>query len=201
MKLYLIRHGQTDWNIERRIQGQQDIPLNETGRAQAACLTKAMKDKKLTAIYTSPQIRAYATAQAAAGENPVPIIPLPELMEINYGDWEGKTAQELLERDGDRYKAWWDRPAEVAPPGGETVIQVDDRCLKAWEFIKNQITGDTAIVSHGGLLAHFMEQLLKGSGEEGGERVVHNASITTFEYAPETERTVLVDFDRCDHLD
>lgn len=57
MKLYLIRHGQTDWNIERRIQGQQDIPLNETGRAQAACLTKAMKDKKLTAIYTSPQIR------------------------------------------------------------------------------------------------------------------------------------------------
>ena len=76
MKLYLIRHGQTDWNIERRIQGQQDIPLNETGRAQAACLTKAMKDKKLTAIYTSPQIRAYATARAPAGENPVPIIPL-----------------------------------------------------------------------------------------------------------------------------
>lgn len=201
MKLYLIRHGQTDWNIERRIQGQQDIPLNETGRFQADCLTKAMKDKKLTAIYTSPQIRAYATAQAAAGDNPVPIIPLKELMEINYGDWEGRTAEELLERDGERYKAWWDRPAEVAPPGGETVIQVDERCLKAWELIKTRIEGNIAIVSHGGLLAHFMEQILKDSGEEGGERVVHNASITTFEYDPETGRVALTDFDRCDHLD
>ena len=52
MKLYLIRHGQTDWNIEQRIQGQQDIPLNDTGRAQARCLTQAMKEKKLDAIYT-----------------------------------------------------------------------------------------------------------------------------------------------------
>ena len=100
MKLYLIRHGQTDWNIEQRIQGQQDIPLNDTGRAQARCLTQAMKEKKLDAIYTSPQIRAYATAGAVAGNRPIPVVALPWLMEINYGDWEGKTAKELLKKMG-----------------------------------------------------------------------------------------------------
>lgn len=201
MKLYLIRHGQTDWNIEQRIQGQQDIPLNDTGRAQARCLTQAMKEKKLDAIYTSPQIRAYATAGAVAGDRPIPVVTLPWLMEINYGDWEGKTAKELLKKDGDRYKAWWDRPAEVAPPGGETVAQVDARCAAAWDWIRSRMKGDTAIVSHGGLLAHFMEQLLKGSGEDdGGERVVHNASITTFEYQPETGEIRLTGFDECGHL-
>mgnify|MGYP002609521920 FL=1 len=201
MRLYIIRHGQTDWNIEKKIQGRQDIPLNERGRYQADCLSKAMKNRPVTAVFSSPQIRAMETAKAVASSSGSVVIPVKDLMEINYGSWEGKTEEELLQEDRALYEAWWSHPAETAPPGGESISQVNERCQKAWKEIKPQLTGDAAIVAHGGLLAHFMEQLLKGSGEEGGERVVHNASITTFEYAPETGRIVLVDFDRCDHLD
>jgi len=201
MKLYIIRHGQTDWNIAKKIQGRQDIPLNERGHFQAQCLGKAMENRPITAVFSSPQIRAMETAIAVASPAGVPVIPVRDLMEINYGVWEGKTEEELLRDDRALYEAWWSHPAETAPPEGESINQVNERCRQAWKEIKPQLTGDAAIVAHGGLLAHFMEQLLKGSGEEGGERVVHNASITTFEYAPETGRIVLVDFDRCDHLD
>ena len=104
--------------------------------------------------------------------------------------------------DGDDralYEAWWSHPAETAPPEGESINQVNERCRQAWKEIKPQLTGDAAIVAHGGLLAHFMEQLL-GSESIAASTVAHNASITTIEYEPETERFVLVEFDDYKHL-
>ena len=97
------------------------------------------------------------------------------------------------------YEAWWSHPAETAPPGGESISQVNERCQKAWKEIKPQLTGDAAIVAHGGLLAHFMEQLL-GSESVAASTVAHNASITTIEYEPETESFTLVEFDDYRHL-
>ena len=97
MKLYIIRHGQTDWNIAKKIQGRQDIPLNERGRYQAGCLKKAMEDRPVTAVFSSPQIRAMETAKAVASSSGSVVIPVKDLMEINYGSWEGKTEEELLQ--------------------------------------------------------------------------------------------------------
>ena len=199
MKLYIIRHGQTDWNIAKKIQGRQDIPLNERGRYQAGCLKKAMEDRPVTAVFTSPQIRAMETAKAVALSSGSAVIPVKDLMEINYGSWEGKTEEELLQEDRALYEAWWSHPAETAPPGGESISQVNERCQKAWKEIKPQLTGDAAIVAHGGLLAHFMEQLL-GSESVAASTVAHNASITTIEYEPETESFTLVEFDDYRHL-
>ena len=199
MKLYIIRHGQTDWNIAKKIQGRQDIPLNERGRYQAGCLKKAMENRPVTAVFTSPQIRAMETAKAVALSSGSAVIPVKDLMEINYGSWEGKTEEELLQEDRALYEAWWSHPAETAPPGGESISQVNERCQKAWKEIKPQLTGDAAIVAHGGLLAHFMEQLL-GSESVAVSTVAHNASITTIEYEPETERFTLVEFDDYRHL-
>ena len=96
MKLYIIRHGQTDWNIAKKIQGRQDIPLNERGHFQAQCLGKAMENRPITAVFSSPQIRAMETAIAVASPAGVPVIPVRDLMEINYGVWEGKTEEEKL---------------------------------------------------------------------------------------------------------
>ena len=199
MKLYIIRHGQTDWNIAKKIQGRQDIPLNERGHFQAQCLGKAMENRPITAVVSSPQIRAMETAIAVASPAGVPVIPVRDLMEINYGVWEGKTEEELLRDDRALYEAWWSHPAETAPPEGESINQVNERCRQAWKEIKPQLTGDAAIVAHGGLLAHFMEQLL-GSESIAASTVAHNASITTIEYEPETERFVLVEFDDYKHL-
>ena len=199
MKLYIIRHGQTDWNIAKKIQGRQDIPLNERGRYQAGCLKKAMEDRPVTAVFTSPQIRAMETAKAVASSSGSVVIPVKDLMEINYGSWEGKTEEELLQEDRALYEAWWSHPAETAPPGGESISQVNERCQKAWKEIKPQLTGDAAIVAHGGLLAHFMEHLL-GSESVAASTVAHNASITTIEYEPETESFTLVEFDDYRHL-
>lgn len=199
MKLYIIRHGQTDWNIAKKIQGRQDIPLNERGHFQAQCLGKAMENRPITAVFSSPQIRAMETAIAVASPAGVPVIPVRDLMEINYGVWEGKTEEELLSDDRALYEAWWSHPAETAPPEGESINQVNERCRQAWKEIKPQLTGDAAIVAHGGLLAHFMEQLL-GSESIAASTVAHNASITTIEYEPETERFVLVEFDDYKHL-
>ena len=199
MKLYIIRHGQTDWNIAKKIQGRQDIPLNERGHFQAQCLGKAMENRPITAVFSSPQIRAMETAIAVASPAGVPVIPVRDLMEINYGVWEGKTEEELLRDDRALYEAWWSHPAETAPPEGESINQVNERCRQAWKEIKPQLTGDAAIVAHGGLLAHFMEQLL-GNESVAASTVAHNASITTIEYEPETERFVLVEFDDYKHL-
>ena len=199
MKLYIIRHDQTDWNIAKKIQGRQDIPLNERGHFQAQCLGKAMENRPITAVFSSPQIRAMETAIAVASPAGVPVIPVRDLMEINYGVWEGKTEEELLRDDRALYEAWWSHPAETAPPEGESINQVNERCRQAWKEIKPQLTGDAAIVAHGGLLAHFMEQLL-GSESIAASTVAHNASITTIEYEPETERFVLVEFDDYKHL-
>lgn len=199
MKLYIIRHGQTNWNIAKKIQGRQDIPLNERGRYQAGCLKKAMENRPVTAVFSSPQIRAMETAKAVTSSSGSVVIPVKDLMEINYGSWEGKTEEELLQEDRALYEAWWSHPAETAPPGGESISQVNERCQKAWKEIKPQLTGDAAIVAHGGLLAHFMEQLL-GSESVAASTVAHNASITTIEYEPETERFTLVEFDDCRHL-
>ncbi len=199
MKLYIIRHGQTDWNIAKKIQGRQDIPLNERGHFQAQCLGKAMENRPITAVFSSPQIRAMETAIAVASPAGVPVIPVRDLMEINYGVWEGKTEEELLRDDRALYEAWWSHPAETAPPEGESINQVNERCRQAWKEIKPQLTGDAAIVAHGGLLAHFMEQLL-GNESVAVSTVAHNASITTIEYEPETERFTLVEFDDYRHL-
>ena len=179
MKLYIIRHGQTDWNIAKKIQGRQDIPLNERGHFQAQCLGKAMENRPITAVFSSPEIRAMATAIAVASPAGVPVIPVRD--------------------DRALYEAWWSHPAETAPPEGESINQVNERCREAWKEIKPQLTGDAAIVAHGGLLAHSLEQLL-GSESIAASTVAHNASITTIEYEPETERFVLVEFDDYKHL-
>ena len=200
MKLYLIRHGQTDWNVEGKIQGRQDIPLNDMGRRQARALADGMKSRPVASVYSSPQKRAMETAEAIAGPLGLTVKAVPQLMEIGYGDWEGRSAEDILTTDRELYESWWQHPATVAPPGGETLNQVDERCRQAWDMIRSGMKGDTAVVAHGGTLAHFIVHLLEGQ-REAKEIVVSNASITTMDYDPESGACRLVDLNDCSHLD
>ena len=153
-QLCLVRHGQTDWNLEGRYQGQSDVPLNEHGRAQARALAQEIAGQSFSGIYTSDLQRAKETAQIISNFLQLPVILEPRLREINQGEWEGQ----LVEAIKARYAALWQQrtvdPASVRPPGGETVGEVAKRVHAALDDIASQHPNTPVlIVSHGLALA------------------------------------------------
>ncbi len=133
MRILLARHGETAWNAEGRYQGQEDIPLSETGVRQARLLGERLRDLRIDRAVCSPLSRAYHTAQFALGEVRAPMLSLDNgLMEIDHGSWEGKLAAEIAAVDGDRFQTWRDAPDKVQMPGGESLKQVLERAWPAF---------------------------------------------------------------------
>jgi len=160
--LYLIRHGQTDWNIEQRWQGQSDIPLNATGPQQAARVAAELVTVNFSAIYSSDLIRAYETALALSRINRLPIQREPRLREIHQGEWQGLREIDIQSRYGNAFQERKQQPLHIAPPGGETVVQVRDRVVSAVNDICIMHPDErVALVSHGFALAliqvHFSQ--------------------------------------------
>lgn len=152
--LYLIRHGQTDWNIQGRYQGQADVPLNEAGRAQARALAEALEGEGIGAIYSSDLARAHDTASELGERIGVPVVVDRRLREVSQGEWEGRLANEIERLYPDVWARRRDKPLEVPPPGGETVAQVRERILEAVnEILKRHPDDKVALVSHGLALA------------------------------------------------
>src|SRR5688500_9075185 len=96
--ILLVRHGETDWNLERRVQGHSDRPLNDTGRRQAIELATALGDEPVDAIYSSDLVRAHETARILAERRGLGVTVIPELREKSFGTWEGLTDREVLQR-------------------------------------------------------------------------------------------------------
>lgn len=199
MKLYLIRHGQTDWNIQGKIQGRQDISLNETGRQQARLLSGGMDQRPVTQIFSSRQKRAVETAAMIGARQKVDVDVIEGLEEVDFGSWEGLTMDQIREQFPAEYERWTLNPVEVAPPGGETLTDVYQRCKRVAEGIIAQAKGDLAIVSHGATLAHLMSWLLRDH-PEAEEIIVENASITTIHYSPLTGDFTLLEANDTSHL-
>ena len=149
-QLCLIRHGQTDWNLEGRYQGQSDVPLNEKGLEQAKSLIGKLKGQTFASIYTSDLMRAQQTAEPIADLLGIPIQIEPRLREINQGEWEGVLVDDIRARYA---KIWSQRtidPANVRPPGGETVREVATRVYAALDDVARLFpTDNVIIVSHG----------------------------------------------------
>ena len=133
MRILLGRHGETDWNREGRYQGQEDIPLSETGVKQALRLAERLHDERIDRAVASPLGRAYDTARLALGDARADMLEVDEgLMEIAHGSWEGMLASEIRERDPERLAAWRDTPDKVQMPGGESLKQVLERAWPAF---------------------------------------------------------------------
>ncbi len=161
--LYLIRHGQTDWNIEGRWQGQADVPLNAKGRQQAIKIAAQLANIGLTAIYSSDLVRAYETAEALSQATGLSIYTDPRLREIHQGDWQGLLVTEIQAHYGEAFRKRKQNPLNVAPPGGETVLEVKERVVAAIkDIVKRHPLERVAVVSHGFALAviqvHFLER-------------------------------------------
>lgn len=129
--LYIVRHGATDWNESGRIQGHLDIPLNDTGRAQAQRTGARLAGVGATALYSSDLLRAYETAQIIGQCLGLAVIQHPGLREINFGVWQGLSSLEIRERDPEVYAARRANPYDVAPAGAETWRQFYARALQA----------------------------------------------------------------------
>ena len=153
-RLCLVRHGQTNWNLEGRYQGQSDVPLNESGRDQARALARQLQAYSFTVIYTSDLQRARETADIIAASLDLLVISDSRLREINQGEWEGQ----LVDAIKIRYLELWQQrsvdPASVRPPGGETVGEVARRVYVALdEIAARHITDSVLVISHGLSLA------------------------------------------------
>lgn len=153
--LLLIRHGHTAWNGQGRYQGHLDTPLDSEGLAQAEALVIAFRQLRLAAVYSSDLSRAVATAQPLARAHGLPVVTDPRLRELDFGQWDGRLAEEVIAADPPGWQAWWEDPLTLAPPGGETLVALWERvraCLDelAAHHVADQ--GTVAVVTHGGPL-------------------------------------------------
>lgn len=152
--LLLIRHGQTNWNIEGRYTGQSDIPLNETGQEQARHLAERLRDAPPEVIITSDLRRASQTANIIASVCEAPIHTDARLREINQGVWEGMLFPDIKAQFAKEFAARQANPLTVSAPNGETVGQVRDRVLDAVKDMAQKYPNRrVAVVAHGLVLA------------------------------------------------
>ena len=152
-RICLVRHGETEWNAERRIQGQIDIGLNETGHRQAVAAGRWLKRADIVALYSSDLKRAWATAQAIGAEIGLTPTPLPEMRERRYGVFEGLTYDEAKARYPEGYGAFEGRNADYAFENGESLKAMFDRVSgKLKEVAARHVGQNVAVVLHGGVL-------------------------------------------------
>ena len=149
-KIFLIRHGETEWNKLGKIQGNSDVNLSPEGLIQAQFLTKYAPFGNVDAVYSSDLKRASDTAKILAARFNLPVIEKPGLRETNFGDWEGKSISKLLEDFPDDFGNFFIKPDKVNPPGGETFLECQARVENALdELIAEHENQSIIVVSHG----------------------------------------------------
>jgi broad specificity phosphatase PhoE len=147
--LFLIRHGETDWNVEGRYQGQADPPLNDRGLRQAHELGDKLASVNLDLLYTSPLLRSEQTAEIISRKLAIPFYKDERLMEINQGKWQTRLRSEIEALYPDLFRRWETEPWEVTPPGGESLEQVGQRVFAAIDELLQKHSGKRiGIVSH-----------------------------------------------------
>lgn len=148
-RFILVRHGQTEWNLVERYRGRADIALNDTGREQAGRVAQRLSGEPIAAVYAGPLQRTLATARPIAAVKGLAVQPLPGLIDIDFGVWQGLTPEEVAVRYPDDYNLWLNRPDQVHFPGGESLSQVRDRAMSAiHDLAERHIDETVVLVSH-----------------------------------------------------
>jgi broad specificity phosphatase PhoE len=182
VKVILVRHGETAWNVEHRIQGSaSDIPLSELGRHQADCIASRLKGEKVDAIYSSPLQRALDTAKAIAHQHQLEVHPLPELKEINAGELEGVLAADLKLRFDIFICQNAQDPELGRLPGGESVCDVQKRAWRVIQDIALQHTeGTVVVVTHYFVILSLVCQILNLPLPQIARLRLSTGSLTAF---------------------
>lgn len=187
MKLYLIRHGVTDQNKRRCLQGRSDIELNEDGRDLARKTAEGLKDVDFDLIFTSPLKRAYETAEIIRGDRKIPLIPREELLEISFGTYEGLCfGKDHYNIPDEAFMNFFHKPQEyTTPPEGESFEQVIARTgLLLQELKQKPEYGDKTILlsTHGCALKAVLANITKVPMKDfWGEGVHKNCAVSLVE--------------------
>jgi broad specificity phosphatase PhoE len=190
IRVFVARHGETEWNREGRWQGQGGPGLNETGRVQARALAMRLSALRVDALYSSDLARARETAEIAATATGLEPVLDPGLREVDVGDWRGLTRDEVSRRDPDGYRRWLG--GEAGWNGGETYAEMHARVVAAVErLVAASAVGRIAVISHGGAVRALAANAA-GLPKHDRLRIegARNCSLTTLSYDHDGARLV-----------
>lgn len=184
MRLIIIRHGETLYNIDHRLTGQDETPLSVTGEQQALAVGNYLATESLDCIVSSDLQRAYKTAQAIAQHHGLSVEKDPLLREHSLGVWQGKTMTEVQASDPETYRLWREDPLQYAPGGGETLAQFRDRIAQAFQYWFERYPDGTVVwVAHAGVVGTTICLLLEIDPTRRWQFHHDNASVTELRIA------------------
>lgn len=185
-RLIAVRHGETAWNVDTRIQGQLDIPLNATGEWQAARLADALREEPLSAIYASDLSRAWQTAEALARPHSIEVVADIGLRERGFGRFEGLTFARIDAELPDQARLWRTRDPEFSPDGGESLVVFRDRVIRTVDVIAARHPGGlVAVVAHGGVMDLLYRAATRQALQAPRTWQLGNAAINRLLWTPE----------------
>jgi len=181
-EVLVIRHGETAWNREEVFRGRADVPLSERGHKQAQLLAEALGNAGIEAVYSSPLVRATATAAPLAELLGLQVVAEGRLIDMSFGEWEGRARTELEQAEPQLYRMWHEAPKQFRAPGGECLSEVLARAWPTFEGIaQRHNSGRAAIISHR-VVCKLLLCAAIGVGEDGFWRLrVDTASVSAIE--------------------
>ena len=188
-EIILVRHGETEWNVEEIFRGRIDIALNETGIKQAELLAEYLSDVKIEAIYSSPLKRALKTAEIIAGHHRLAVETAPGLIDLDYGKWQGLAHQEVKDKYKALYAEWTGKPDRVTMPEGESLNDVRKRAVAVVDEVTARYKGTVILASHRVVNKVLICALLGLDNSHFWNIRQDTCGLTTFTY--ENERFIL----------
>ncbi len=184
VKLFLTRHGQTLWNVEKRMQGQLDSDLTELGREQAKALGKRLSDEKIDVIYSSPLGRAMDTAKLIRGDREIEIKTDDGLMELYLGPWQGRLLSDVSLEFPEQTENFWKRPENYQRDDGETYYQLRERASKVVGRIAEEENGKNVLVVTHGIVLKTLRSYFQYQGID---------EITNYNQSPQSTALSIVE--------
>ncbi len=196
--VFLVRHGQTEWNAQRRYQGRSDSPLTPLGQDQMRRLAAALAQEPVAAVYTSPLGRCRWGAERIAALHGLAPILEPDLVEVNHGVLDGLRVEEMEGRVGELVRRWRQAPDRVRLPGGESLAEARDRAMRAFRRIVAKHPDQTVVVvSHAGINRLILLTLLGAPLRSYFRLEQHNGAVNLIEAASPEEARIVTLNDTC----
>jgi len=182
-RLFLVRHGETEWNTMKRVQGHTDTTLTEKGVDQARRISNRLYKENIDVIYASDLRRAYRTAEIIGDKLNLGVHSLQELREINFGCWEGLTANEVKEKYREEHLLWMKEAHKLILPGAETLLDVQQRIVKTvLELLKIHNNKNILLVSHGTAIKTLILGILDIDISNYNKISLDNTSLSIIEF-------------------